>query len=96
MYTTQITAAYKEAVRTALGKRSTIMRKVFKLDEIDCANCARELQEGIAKLEGVKSVSVNFMTQKLTLEADDAEFDEVLERVVAYTEDVEPDCEIIR
>lgn len=72
------------------------MRKAFKLDEIDCANCARELQEGIAKLDGVKSVSVNFMTQKLTLEADDAEFDEVLERVVAYTEDVEPDCEIIR
>lgn len=72
------------------------MRKAFKLDEIDCANCARELQEGIAKLGGVKSVSVNFMTQKLTLEADDAEFDEVLERVVAYTEDVEPDCEIIR
>ena len=72
------------------------MRKAFKLDEIDCANCARKLQEGIAKLEGVKSVSVNFMTQKLTLEADDAEFDGVLERVVAYTEDVEPDCEIIR
>ena len=86
----------QRAVRTALGKSSAIMRKAFKLDEIDCANCARELQEGIAKLEGVKSVSVNFMTQKLTLEADDAEFDEVLERVVAYTEDVEPDCEIIR
>ena len=50
----------------------------------------------VFKLDGVKSVSVNFMTQKLTLEADDAEFDEVLERVVAYTEDVEPDCEIIR
>ena len=50
------------------------MKKQFKLDEIDCANCARELQDELAKLEGVKSVSVNFMTQKLTLEADDAEF----------------------
>ena len=39
------------------------MKKAFKLDEIDCANCARELQEGLAKLEGVTSVSVNFMTQ---------------------------------
>ena len=46
------------------------MKKQFKLDEIDCANCARELQDELAKLEGVKSVSVNFMTQKLTLEAD--------------------------
>lgn len=54
------------------------MKKQFKLDEIDCANCARELQDELAKLDGVKSVSVNFMTQKLTLEADDAEFDEVL------------------
>ena len=71
------------------------MKKAFKLDEIDCANCALELQDGLAKLDGVTSVSVNFMTQKLTLEADDAEFDEVLQRVVDYTADAEPDCEII-
>ena len=44
------------------------MKKQFKLDEIDCANCARELQDELAKLDGVKSVSVNFMTQKLTIE----------------------------
>ena len=66
------------------------MKKAFKLDEIDCANCARELQEGLAKLEGVTTVSVNFMTQKLTLE-----FDEVLDRVVEFTADAEPDCEIL-
>lgn len=72
------------------------MKKAFKLDEIDCANCARELQDELAKLDGVKSVSVNFMTQKLTLEADDAEFEDVLQRVIDYTADAEPDCEIIR
>lgn len=72
------------------------MKKAFKLDEIDCANCARELQDELAKLNGVQSVSVNFMTQKLTLEADDAEFEDVLQRVVDYTADAEPDCEIIR
>ena len=71
------------------------MKKAFKLDEIDCANCARELQEGLAKLEGVTSVSVNFMTQKLTLEAADAEFDDVLPPVIDYTEEAEPDCEIL-
>ena len=71
------------------------MKKAFKLDEIDCANCARELQEGLAKLEGVTSVSVNFMTQKLTLEAADTEFDDVLQRVIAYAEEAEPDCEIL-
>ena len=72
------------------------MKKACKLDEIACANCARELQEGLAKLEGVTTVSVNFMTQKLTLEADDAEFDDVLDRVVDFTADAEPDCEILR
>ena len=71
------------------------MKKAFKLDEIDCANCARELQEGLAKLEGVTSVSVNFMTQKLTLEASDAEFEDVLQRVIDYAEEAEPDCEIL-
>nr|WP_073296132.1 cation transporter [Parolsenella massiliensis] len=71
------------------------MKKAFKLDEIDCANCARELQDELAKLDGVTSVSVNFMTQKLTLEADDDRFDEVLQSVVDYTADAEPDCEII-
>ena len=72
------------------------MKKSFKLDEIDCANCARELEDELAKLDGVKSVSVNVMTQKLTLEAEDAEFDAVLDRVVDFTADAEPDCEIIR
>ena len=72
------------------------MRKAFKLDEIDCANCARELEEKLAKIEGVEDVKVNFMTQKLTLTAADDAFDEVLERVVKLTADVEPDCEIIR
>lgn len=72
------------------------MRKSYKLDEIDCANCARELEEGLAKLNGVEDVKVNFMTQKLTLQAADDAFDEVFERVVKYTADVEPDCEILR
>ena len=72
------------------------MKKAFKLDEIDCANCARELQDGLAKLDGVTSVSVNFMTQKLTLEAEDARFDAVLDQVVKVAARVEPDCEIIR
>lgn len=72
------------------------MRKSYRLDEIDCANCARKLQEEIAKLDGVDAVSVNFMTQKLTLSAADDRFDDVLGRVVALAAKIEPDCEIIR
>ena len=72
------------------------MRKSFKLDEIDCANCARKLQDELAKVDGVDAVSVNFMTQKLTLTAADERFEDVLGRVVALVAKIEPDCEIIR
>ena len=72
------------------------MRKSFRLDEIDCANCARKLQDELVRLDGVDAVSVNFMTQKLTLTATDERFDEVLDRVIALVARVEPDCEIIR
>ncbi len=73
------------------------MRKSFKLDEIDCANCAQKLEDAICKLDGVESARVNFLTQKLTLATEDGtDFDEVLGRVVALTADIEPDCEILR
>ena len=71
------------------------MKKQFKLDEIDCANCARELQDELAKLEGVKSVSVNFMTQKLTIEAEDDKFNDVVKQAVKACKKVEPDCEVV-
>lgn len=71
------------------------MRKVFKLDEIDCANCAAKLEEAIKQVEGVQNASVNFMLQKLTLEATDEDFDQVLEDVINIVAEIEPDCEII-
>lgn len=76
------------------GKEAT-MRKSFKLDEIDCASCAQKLEDILAGVEGVRSVKVNFLTQKLTLEADEGAFDEVLDRVVETVEDIEPDCAVL-
>ena len=72
------------------------MRKSFRLDEIDCATCALKLEDAIRKVDGVDAASVNFLTQKLTITAADAEFDDVLDRVVALAARVEPDCEIVR
>ena len=72
------------------------MRKVFKLDEIDCAVCAGKLEDAIKKLDGVEDAKINFLTQKLTLVADDAYFDTVLDAVVKLTASIEPDCEILR
>ena len=56
------------------------MRKVLQITGLDCANCARELEEIIVKTEGVTSASLAFVTQKLTLEYD---CEETLERVIA-------------
>ena len=47
------------------------MRKVFKLQELECANCAAKMEREISKLEGVTKATISFMTQKFTLEAED-------------------------
>ena len=71
------------------------MKKVFKLEDLDCAHCAAKMQDAIAKIDGVKSVSVNFLMQKMTLEADDAVFEDVLKKAQKAIKKVEPDCRII-
>ena len=58
--------------------------------------CAGKLEDAIKKLDGVTDAKVNFLTQKLTLEAADETFENVFESVVKLTADIEPDCEIVR
>jgi len=69
------------------------MKKKFKC-EVDCASCAQKLQDALAKLDGVEAVSVNFMTQKLTLTAADERFDAVFAAVVERAKQIEPDTVI--
>ena len=69
------------------------MKKKYKI-EIDCANCAAKAEDAICRLEGVDSCSINFITQKMTLEADEAVFSDVLERAVKAAKKVEPDFQI--
>ena len=57
------------------------MKKVFKLRDLDCANCARKMEDAIRRIDGVEDVQVSFLTQKLTLVADDARFDEIVEKM---------------
>ena len=71
------------------------MRKVFKLEVLDCANCAAKMERAIAKIDGVTSVTISFMAQKMTIEADDARFDDIMKEVVKTCKKVEPDCRII-
>lgn len=70
------------------------MKKRFDLVDLDCANCAAKMENAIKKLDGVNDATVSFVTQKLTVDADDARFDEIMKEIVKTCKKVEPDCEI--
>lgn len=63
--------------------------------EIDCANCAAEIQDAISKINGVQSVKVNFLMQKFTLEAEDERFDEILKEAIRIGKTIEPDFKVM-
>lgn len=69
------------------------MKKTYKID-VDCANCANKMEDAAKKTAGVKDATVSFMMQKLTIDADDVRFDEIMQEVVAVCKKVEPDCQI--
>lgn len=72
------------------------MRKVFKLENLDCANCAAKMEDAIKRIDGVKNASMRFMTQKLVIEADESEMEEILDKAVAACKKIEPDMTILR
>lgn len=71
------------------------MKKTFRMIDLDCANCAAKMERAIQNIDGVTSATVSFMTQKLTLEADDDRFDQIVKEAVKACRKVEPDCEIV-
>ena len=72
------------------------MKKVFKLEGLDCAHCAAKIEEKVSKLEGVRSVVINFMTTKMTLESVDENIADVVEKVKKLINEVEPDVNMIK
>ncbi len=72
------------------------MKKKFDLIDLDCANCARKMEEAINKLDGVTAATVSYIQQKLTVEtAEGVDFDAVMAQVVKTCKRVEPDCQIV-
>lgn len=71
------------------------MKKVFKITGIDCANCALKIEDKIKKLENINDVSINFLTEKFTLDAKDEEFSNILEKSKNIIKKIEPDAEIL-
>ncbi|MBR5967691.1 MAG: cation transporter [Lachnospiraceae bacterium] len=72
------------------------MKKKFNLQDLDCANCAAKMEEAIRKIDGVNDASVNFMSQKMMVDAADERFEAIMDEVVKVCAKVEPDCVILR
>ena len=71
------------------------MKKTYKLEDLDCANCAAKMEDAIRKIDGVTSASVSIIMQKMTIEAADDRFDQILKDVLKTIKKVEPDCRVI-
>jgi copper chaperone CopZ len=66
------------------------MKKSIKLQDLECANCAAKIENAISKMEGVVSCKVSFMTQKMTLETADNQFDAILAEAKKIAKKIEP------
>ena len=72
------------------------MKKVFKLDEVDCAVCAQNMENGVKKINGVDSAVVSYVTQKLLIECNEADLDRILDEAQKVIKKVDPRCKIVR
>lgn len=72
------------------------MKRVYKLEGLDCADCAAKLEKKIAAIEGITSANINFMTLKCTLEADAENMNEIACKAMEIIRIEEPDVEVKR
>ena len=70
------------------------MKSKFKIKGLDCANCAAEIERAIQKLDGIESVNISFMTQKMELEYDETNKEEIIKNVKKTIKKEEPDVSI--
>lgn len=71
------------------------MKKVVKMENLDCANCAYKMEEAIKKIEGVRSVNINFMMQKMILDADDDNFDTIVSEAKKACKKIDSSCTLM-
>ena len=72
------------------------MKRVYKLEGLDCADCAAKLERKLAAIEGITSANINFMTLKCTLEAEDEKMNEIIEKAMEIIKVEQPDVEVKR
>lgn len=72
------------------------MKKTFVLEDLDCANCAAKIENALNEIDEVTGASVSFMSQKLTLEAADEDFEAALQKAEKIISRVDPDVTLIK
>ena len=72
------------------------MKRVYKLEGLDCADCAAKLERKLAAIEGITSANINFMTLKCTLEAEAEKMNEIIDKAMEIIKVEEPDVEVKR
>jgi copper chaperone CopZ len=70
------------------------MKKTFKMVDLDCANCGAKMEDGIKKIKGVQDASISFMAQKITIEAEEADFPRILKEACKVCQKVDAECTI--
>ena len=71
------------------------MKKIYKMENLECANCAAKMERAIAKLDGVNSVTISFMMQRMTLDADETKIDGILNDALKICRKLEKNVNII-
>lgn len=70
------------------------MKKVYKLEGLDCAHCASRIEAAVSKLDGVEKVNVSFLTTKLSLELDERKEDIIFDSIVKVVKKIEADVRV--
>ena len=67
------------------------MKSTYKIKGIDCANCAAQLENDIRKVEGVESISISFMAERMVIEYNEQSKEDVMKKVKKVIKKEEPD-----
>lgn len=67
------------------------MKKNYILEDLDCANCAAKIEEGVKRIEGITECSVSFVTEKMIVEIEDEKEKEVEKEIKKLVKKIEPD-----
>lgn len=67
------------------------MKKTYRLEDLDCANCAAKIEKDTAKLDGVKRAALNLLSQKMVVECDENSSNEITKAIAKIVKKYEPD-----